>query len=246
MIYKGFGQPKPFGDFFVNTLYNVYKRVMFIKERGARMNKRGFGLLALIVVGIAALAVGLGVGSQAIALAPRTPDYGAGGGGSGIINAHECRADEVCEANGLDVSNNNIELGSWITPQGIEKSVLSIGESIDNSGNVMTNLVIRADDTFIENDLILGSDSIECDVFPRNGTGDETCQNNGYDFCLFAEYSRTTTYYDSVNGSCGGEVQVAIKAPFVGECNVPDLAVAVEEDVLLLHKEQNLSMVISL
>jgi len=108
------------------------------------MDKRGFGLIMLIVVGVIAFVVGgVIIGQVGAQFAPRIPDSGVGGP---------------------------------------------------------------------------GIDSLECDVFPRDGSGENTCLSNGFDFCLVAEYHRTTTYLDSVNSSCNGEIQVKIETPFVGEC----------------------------
>jgi len=184
------------------------------------MNKKGVGVITLIVVVAIALVIGIGVGPKVVGQSP--PSFG-----SLFINAHACSADGTCEINdaevkgGLLVGENDVSLG--ITPA--DKSVLDIGFAGDgDSENFTTSITTRADNFNIWGDLSLyGKFNVECDSFPREGSesGEETCLNNGYVYCLFAEYKEKKTYLDSTNGSCSGEIQAEFVRPFINECPGP-------------------------
>jgi len=63
------------------------------------MNKKGFGIIALVAVAIAAFVVGgFVINNLVVAQSP-------GSLSKAFINAHECTADGVCETNNLDVGN---------------------------------------------------------------------------------------------------------------------------------------------
>jgi hypothetical protein len=69
-------------------------------------------------------------------------------------------------------------------------------------------------DLIMEND-----DAIDCAAISHSsGDGDTTCQNSGFDYCLFAENHEEVRYHDSTDGTCTGEVQTKIKTPRIGKC----------------------------
>ena len=61
----------------------------------------------------------------------------------------------------------------------------------------------------------------DCGFFTLQGShGPNTCTSHGYDVCLFEEYYKQTTYLDSNDGSCEGQIQSRIIYPEFRECPV--------------------------
>jgi len=141
------------------------------------MNKRGFGLITIIIVAVVAGVVGAMFSAGVLGVFGLSPP----GISNAFVNAHECTRDGTCEVNRLE----------------------SVG------------------DVVIGGDLTLnGAYNVECDSFPRSGSesGEETCLNNGYNYCLIAEYSERKSYLDSTDSSCDGEIQAEFVRPFLGVC----------------------------
>ena len=124
-----------------------------------------------------------------------------------FVNANECTKDGICEVNRLSAEDHSI---FWRN--------LFVGEPVgafpeNSSGNL-----------WVGDKLCVGGDCFDtwgrdCRVFTHSGgTGQGTCQNNGYDFCMAADYERTTTYYDSNGTSCSGEIQVKMVDTYMGTC----------------------------
>jgi len=158
------------------------------------MNKRGFGLITLIVVGVAALVFGGLVGGQVVAqagLAPKLPDTGIGGpGGSGIINAHACSADETCEVNNLQalsvevIGPNSADLileaqngNSWqwqSSSSGFFNLILNSGESLPVQITPEGIILINGGALFIEDTRFEDTAEFLADVRVRSQLGNGT------------------------------------------------------------------------
>lgn len=80
-----------------------------------------------------------------------------------------------------------------------------------NNANVSGNLQIAGD-------LIVGGKfAMDCQIFAD--IGPNTCLVVGYDSCIFRETPKTTTYYESTNGTCIGNIQAQMQDSVLTGCN---------------------------
>ncbi|MBI2451453.1 hypothetical protein HYV50_00060 [Candidatus Pacearchaeota archaeon] len=85
------------------------------------------------------------------------------------------------------------------------------GENILLNGNTRISGNLQVD----------GANKAECQVYNYGNetiSGEQTCINSGYDYCLIAQYSEIERYWTSANRSCTGQTQVQMKRPFLGAC----------------------------
>ncbi len=77
-----------------------------------------------------------------------------------------------------------------------------------NNGNILGNLVVG------------GQFKMDCVVLdvPIGFGGNETCAKAGYDFRVAQENKQTTTYYDSTNRACTGNIQVEMNDYNLASC----------------------------
>ena len=119
-----------------------------------------------------------------------------------LNNAKACNADGVCETNDLKASGNAF-----------------VGNPSEVIASAHGNL-------FVENDLIAGgSFSQDCKTFQftvlQDFTGDQVCQQEGYDYCLVGDTTyNQVIYYDSTDGSCSGDIQLTIRQNRLSSCPV--------------------------
>jgi hypothetical protein len=143
---------------------------------------------------------------------------------SSKVNANSCNADEVCEVGALFVEEDSI----FQDDPRFELGFRSIGHSYFEDANVFVGDPVgvfpeeSSGNLYVEGDLRLGEDSITCEGVAYIGSplsGDDVCQQNGYDYCLMAEREAATiTYYDSKDGSCSGSIQLKDTDKLISDC----------------------------
>jgi len=102
------------------------------------MNKKGFGIIALVVVAIAAFVVGgFVINNLVVAQSP-------GGISSAFINAHECTRDGTCEVNTVLVKACSTFVDSRIIVKAIEETTGGDGVALKEGDKVFerNNLIV--------------------------------------------------------------------------------------------------------
>jgi len=175
------------------------------------MDKKG-GLVLSVIILAAVFVAGAIVGGPAASTLAQSPRSFS----TAAIIANACNADEVCEVNRVLI-NDQADLrtsahgGFSINVGEVDMATVFSAEP--------TGDVILGGDVRILGDLTLnGAYNVECKSFSSNGSAENTCLTNGYNYCLFSEYHKTTRYLDGVNGTCDGEIQVELVEPYVGVC----------------------------
>ena len=151
------------------------------------------------------------------------------------VRANSCDADGVCETNSVKIGTHTISpvTPSWLEPGntvlGTDSFIASeaiiserglFEESISVADPITEPPFFHVEDGILNltGKLKLGEDSITCNSYNFvSGNGDDTCQSNGYDYCLFAEYDDVKTYYDSMS-SCSGNIQMQTTIRSAGLC----------------------------
>ena len=175
------------------------------------MNKRG-GLVLSVIILVVVFVAGAIVGGPVVSTVAQSPRSFS----TAPIIANACNADEVCEVNKLEATSDVITNGLIASIGNIHN--LGANNSNLNFVNMDGDALSIGGDVSILGDLTLnGAYNVECNSFPRNGSGENTCLTNGYNYCLFAEYHKTTQYLDGLE-ACNGEVQVELVEPYVGSC----------------------------
>lgn len=107
-------------------------------------------------------------------------------------NANECTLDNSCEVNSISSRTGEILL--------------------NGDARVTGDLLV---------DGMFSSKGLDCEIVSYDDSedsGDEYCQDLGYNYCLIGEGEKIITYYDSVDGSCSGKKQIEIRSATLASC----------------------------
>src|SRR3989344_5442758 len=135
-------------------------------------NKNGFGLVTLVIVGVATLIIGLLIGTQ-ISVAQFSPTSP-----TRLINAHQCNTDGVCEVNILQANASARINDELIVTEGV-----GIGNIVSEFEG--TELFIRKPSSIAdlvvdgwENNFILGLDQALDSIVAIRGSSSSILQLN--------------------------------------------------------------------